>query len=319
VAEPLTPLDVYNALAVGAGGPIARQAVVVSGPEAGAYLQGQLSQDVPGLAPGRSAWSWVLQPTGKVDVLVRVTRTEGDTWVLDTDAGFGQALVTRLSRFKLRTKADIELLDWHAVGLRGAGLTVTASDGGSTVSAPDGGITVSAPDGGSTVSAPDGGIAVDAGWAGLPGLDLLGPDPVLPDGLVPVDEALWEVARIEAGFPRMGAELTESTIPAETGLVTAAVSFTKGCYTGQELVARIDSRGNNVPRHLRGLLLSGPSEVGAVIAANGKPVGALTSVARSPALGWVALAYVSRSVTPGDVVMVDGGPGAEVRDLPLRP
>jgi folate-binding protein YgfZ len=292
VAEPLTPLDVYNALAVGAGGPIARQAVVVSGPEAGAYLQGQLSQDVPGLAPGRSAWSWVLQPTGKVDVLVRVTRTEGDTWVLDTDAGFGQALVTRLSRFKLRTKADIELLDWHAVGLRGAGLTVTA---------------------------PDGGIAVDAGWAGLPGLDLLGPDPVLPDGLVPVDEALWEVARIEAGFPRMGAELTESTIPAETGLVTAAVSFTKGCYTGQELVARIDSRGNNVPRHLRGLLLSGPSEVGAVIAANGKPVGALTSVARSPALGWVALAYVSRSVTPGDVVMVDGGPGAEVRDLPLRP
>jgi folate-binding protein YgfZ len=164
-----------------------------------------------------------------------------------------------------------------------------------------------------------GGIAVDAGWAGLPGVDLLGPDPVVPDGVVPVDEALWEVARIEAGFPRMGAELTESTIPAETGLVAAAVSFTKGCYTGQELVARIDSRGNNVPRHLRGLLLSGPAEVGAAIAADGKPVGALTSVARSPALGWVALAYVSRSVTPGDAVVVDGGPDAEVRDLPLRP
>jgi folate-binding protein YgfZ len=292
VAEPLTPLDAYNALAVGAGGPIARQAVAVSGPEAGTYLQGQLSQDVEGLAPGSSAWSWVLQPTGKVDVLVRITRTEGDRWVLDTDSGFGGALVTRLSRFKLRTKADIDLLDWHAVGLRGTGLTVAA---------------------------PAGGIAVDAGWAGLPGVDLLGPDPVVPDGVVPVDEALWEVARIEAGFPCMGAELTESTIPAETGLVAAAVSFTKGCYTGQELVARIDSRGNNVPRHLRGLLLSGPAEVGAAIAADGKPVGALTSVARSPALGWVALAYVSRSVTPGDAVVVDGGPDAEVRDLPLRP
>jgi folate-binding protein YgfZ len=291
VAEPVSPLDAYAALAVGAGGPIARQAVAVSGPEAGTYLQGQLSQDVEGLAPGASAWSWVLQPTGKVDVLVRVTRTEDDVWVLDTDTGFGPALVSRLSRFKLRTKADIELLDWHAVGLRGAGLTVPA---------------------------PDGGIAVDAGWAGLPGVDLLGPDPVVPAGLVPVDEALWEVARIEAGFPRMGAELSESTIPAETGLVAAAVSFTKGCYTGQELVARIDSRGNNVPRHLRGLLLSGPAEVGAAITAGDKAVGALTSVALSPALGWVALAYVSRSVSPGDAVVVDGGPGAEVRDLPLR-
>jgi folate-binding protein YgfZ len=310
VAEPVSPLDAYAALAVGAGGPIARQAVAVSGPEAGTYLQGQLSQDVEGLAPGASAWSWVLQPTGKVDVLVRVTRTEDDVWVLDTDTGFGPALVSRLSRFKLRTKADIELLDWHAVGLRGAGLTVPAPVGGSTVPAPDGGI---------AITAPDGGIAVDAGWAGLPGLDMLGPDPVVPAGLVPVDEALWEVARIEAGFPRMGAELGESTIPAETGLVAAAVSFTKGCYTGQELVARIDSRGNNVPRHLRGLLLSGPAEVGAAITAGDKAVGALTSVALSPALGWVALAYVSRSVSPGDAVVVDGGPGAEVRDLPLRP
>jgi folate-binding protein YgfZ len=304
VAEPLTPLDAYNALAVGAGGPIARQAVAVSGPEAGTYLQGQLSQDAESLAPGSSAWSWVLQPTGKVDVLVRVTRTEGDTWVLDTDSGFGEALVTRLSRFKLRTKADIDLLDWRAVGLRGAGLTSAA---------------VAAPAGGVNVLAPAGGIAVDAGWAGLPGTDLLGPDPVVPDGVVPVHKELWEVARIEAGFPRMGAELTESTIPAETGLVAVAVSFTKGCYTGQELVARIDSRGNNVPRHLRGLLLSGPAEAGASIAVDGKQVGTLTSVARSPALGWVALAYVSRSVSPGDVVVVDGGPEAEVRDLPLRP
>jgi folate-binding protein YgfZ len=301
MAEPVPPLDAYAALATGAGGPLGRQAVVVRGPEAGTYLQGQVSQDVEGLAPGATAWSWVLQPTGKVDALVRVTRTEDDTWVLDTDDGFGPALVTRLSRFKLRTKADIDLLDWRAVGLRGGGLAADP------------------PPGGGAVPAPAGGIAVDAGWAGLPGVDLLGPDPAVPAGLVPVDADLWEVARIEAGFPRMGAELTEATIPAETGLVAIAVSFTKGCYTGQELVARIDSRGSNVARHLRGLVLAGPAEVGTPLHAGGKQVGTLTSVACSPALGWVALAYLSRSVSPGDPVGIEGGPDAEVRDLPLRP
>ena len=93
-----------------------------------------------------------------------------------------------------------------------------------------------------------------------------------------------------------------------------SVSFTKGCYTGQELVARIDSRGSNVPRHLRGLLLSGPAEPGARLvdlaaasddaARAGKEVGRLTSVARSPRLGWVGLGYVGRSVQPGAALAV---------------
>jgi tRNA-modifying protein YgfZ len=282
----------YAALTSAAGAPLWRDAIVVSGPEAGKYLQGQLSQDVEQLPLGTSVWSWVLQPTGKVDALVRVTRSNDGDWVIDVDGGFGQAVLARLARFKLRTKAELSLLDWQGLALRGASLP--------------------------PVSVPDGGIAADASWAGLPGVDLLGPSVSAPDGLPLVDAEALEVARIETGVPKMGAELTESTIPAETGLVERTVSFTKGCYTGQELVARIDSRGSNVPRHLRGLVLYGLAEPGAELVAEGKVVGHLTSVAESPVLGWVALGYVGRAVAVGDELAVDGGGTAVVRELPLR-
>ena len=136
----------------------------------------------------------------------------------------------------------------------------------------------------------------------------------------------YEVARIEAGVPVMGRELDESTIPAEAGVVDRSVSFTKGCYTGQELVARIDSRGGNVPRRLRGVVVGDGDAVppvGAVVHADGKDVGVLTSVARSARLGApVALAYVRRAVEPPAEVELrwDGGTApARVLALPLVP
>ena len=91
----------------------------------------------------------------------------------------------------------------------------------------------------------------------------------------------YEAVRIECGVPAMGSELTERTIPAEAGqwVIDRSVSFTKGCYTGQELVARIDSRGGNVPRHLRGIVIDAdPPPVGGVVVADGVEVGTLTSV-----------------------------------------
>src|SRR5260370_6484549 len=99
------------------------------------------------------------------------------------------------------------------------------------------------------------------------------------------------------GVPVMGGEIDDKTIPAETGVVDRAVSFTKGCYTGQELVARIDSRGGNVPRHLRGLMLPEQAPVGAEVQVGGKTAGTLTSVA-AKAGGAVARAYFGRGVGP---------------------
>lgn len=292
--------DGYRATRSGtAAAAIERDVVVVEGPEAVAFLQGQLSADVAALAAGASTWSWVLQPGGKVDVLARVTRLDAERLALDTDPGWGDALVTRLKRFKLRTKVSFDQPEWRAIALRGPDAQAPATGGGIEAVA-------------------------DASWPGLVGYDLLGPDPAAPAGAVALDPAELEIARVEAGIVRMGAELTERTIPAETGLVERTVSFTKGCYTGQELVARIDSRGNNVARHLRGLRLSLGAEdilpaAGSALRAGDKDVGTITSVAVSPRLGPIGLAYVRRAIEVGMTVEVGGGGTAVVSGLPLIP
>ena len=145
----------------------------------------------------------------------------------------------------------------------------------------------------------------------------------VPDGVPLCDLDAYEAVRIEAGVPAMGRELDEGTIPAEAGIVDRAVSFTKGCFTGQELVARIDSRGGNVPRHLRGVVV-GTNVVppaGAAVTVDGKVVGVLTSVAESlERRAPVALGYVRRAVEPpADVTITwDGGSApARVEELPL--
>jgi folate-binding protein YgfZ len=270
-----------------------RQVVRADGPEAGSFLQGQLSQDVLTLADGGSAWSWVLAPTGKVDALVRVTRMTGDEWLLDTDEGWGEALMVRLSRFKLRTKVSIEALSWRVLGLRFTG---------------DAGVDRQA-----------GTVELPSTWPGLEGTDRLGPAPEPPEGWRLASAEDYERTRISAGLPRMGAELTEKTIPAETGIVDLTVSFTKGCYTGQELVARIDSRGGHVPRHLRRLTSAGRLTPGAELTGlDGKVAGTVTSAAPTPDGGWVGLGYVRRGVDPPATVRT-GTDGCEVEilDLPV--
>ena len=213
---------------------IERDVVVVEGQDAESFLQGQLSQDIAALAVGEEALSFLLQPQGKVEALLRVRRDGDERFLLDVDAGWGQAVVDRLSRFKLRVKCEITL----------------------------------------------------AGAESLP-------------------EPWGSGSRVAAVWPAMGRELDDKTIPGETGLIDRAVSFTKGCYTGQELVARIDSRGGNVPRHLRRLVLGADGvPEGAAVEVDGKERGRLTSVE-----GGEALAYVQRDVVPpADVEVVwDGG------------
>lgn len=287
---------------------LARDVLAASGPEAASFLQGQLSQDVLALADGAFAWSWLLAPNGKVDALLRVTRLSTDEWLLDTDAGWGEPVLGRLNRFKLRTKVDIQPSPRRVVGLRGAGWE-EAGDG--------------------VLGA---GLVLSPPWPGVEGADVLLPDgsPVALD-VRSADE--YEASRILAGIPKMGAELDERTIPAETGLVAMTASFTKGCYTGQELVARIDSRGGNVPRHLRGLRWA-PAETSAtersgpgtavlpgteLVTTEGRVAGTVTSVA--PARGsavpaWVGLGYVRRGVEIDEVLSAGPG-GAPVTQVEL--
>jgi folate-binding protein YgfZ len=277
---------------------IARDVVRVAGPDAVAFLQGQCSQDVAQLSVGGSAWSLVLQPQGKVDALIRATRVAEDAFVLDIEGGWGQPLLNRLNRFKLRVKADLDELAWACVALRGPGAAAAAQ---------------------AVVPGPEL-LVVDAGWPGLAGVDLLGPDPPVPAGVVEVGPEAYQLTRIEAGVPAMGAELTERTIPAETGVVERAVSFTKGCFTGQELVARIESRGGHVPRRLRGVMAQEAIPVGAVLQIGGKNVGTVTSAAVTPDGGSVGLAYITRDVEPAADATADWegrSAAASIRALPL--
>ena len=269
-------------------GPVPRDAVLVTGADAATYLQGQISQDVEAVAPGTSAWSLVLAPQGKVDAWFRLTRGADGSFVLDVDPGFGETLLSRLERFRLRVDVSFErLAGWRMLAVRGPRATEAWLD---------------------TVDAE---VRSVVDWPGFGGIDLLGPDIALPPGL-PTDGADdLEVARIRAGWPAMGRELTERTIPAEiAGLVESSVSFTKGCYTGQELVARIDSRGGNVPRPVRLLEIRGDGvSPGAGITVDGKPVGEVTSAAADPASGvTVALGPVHRRVEPPADAEVDGIP-----------
>ncbi len=293
-------VDGYHALRAGAGVVmLPRDVVRASGPEAVSYLQGQCSQDVAALEVGGSAESLLLSPQGKVEVYLRMTRVADDELVLDTDRGFGAVMVARLERFRLRTKVAFEPLDWVCAAVRGPEATrgVTGSPA----------------------------LAVPASFAALAGVDLLGPlpddglDAWLADAVVRSPTAAWEACRIEAGLPVNGRELVAGTIAAEVGLVDRTVSFTKGCFTGQELVARLDARGSNVARHLRGVVLTGPADdeemspdhtdrlVGSsVLTPDGDhEVGHLSSVAWSPGLGApVALATLHRRIGPPEAVTV---------------
>jgi folate-binding protein YgfZ len=317
-----------------------RDVFSVKGDDAAAYLQGQLSQDIAALAVGGTADSLLLEPDGKLTVLLRVTRVDAHGFVLDTDAGFGDTMIARLKKFLLRSKVEIERLEWRCLALRGAGVDSAAA-------------------GLRAALAETGVLDLSFEWNGWTGVDLLGPkdvvlDPTtgpLPEGIIPCERDAAEACRIASGIPAMGSELTDRTIAAEAGLVERSVSFTKGCYTGQELVARLDARGNNVPRRLVGVVggtdpdsdadrlafgmtLHAPAEPSAPAdspepldmpeVVTDKVVGTVTSAAWSPELGaWVALAYLHRTVEAPGPIRVRSGDGlggahpARVALLPL--
>ena len=237
--------------------PYSRDVVQVVGPDAATFLHSQLSQDIRPLAVGESSWSFLLQPTGKVDVLLRVWLNGDSSFVLDTDAGYGEAMVARLNRFKIRVKAEITNLPWRCIAVRGDRATE---------------------------------VMGLASWGD--GVDLLGEAPSAPSaaGVGSADDLL--AARIAAGWPAMGSEIVPGeTIPGETGVVAVAVNFTKGCYPGQELVERMDSRGATPPKRLQRVSVAEGTTVGDAYTIDGVVVGVVTSVC-----GEAALAMVKRGV-----------------------
>jgi folate-binding protein YgfZ len=280
---------------------LVRDVASVSGPDARSWLQGQLSQDVLGIERGEAVDSLLLGPEGRIVALVRVSAPGEDELWMDCEQGLGEAVIERLRRFKLRVKADLTSFECRGLALRGPRAGEVAARAGEAADLS----------------------ALPWRWSGDDGWDLLGPSVVLPEDVPLGSDEAAAAARIAAGIPRHGRELTDRTIPHEVGVVERAVSFTKGCYTGQELVARLDSRGARTPRRLRGVVFpdfaaaSGSPEAGTELRSAGKVVGELTSVAMSPATGSpIALALVRREVDPPADCETDCGP-AVVEQLPM--
>ena len=259
-----------------------RDVVAVVGPDARTYLQGQLSQDVEALEVGGSAETFLLQPAGKVDAWMRVSRLADDHFLLDVEEGFGPQVVARLTRFLLRTDCTVQEVQWDL-------LTVLDAEA-------------------SAFSPPVGGLALAVEWPGLVAVDLLGPSVELPAGLAEGSSRDWEARRIAAGIPAMGSEMDSTTIPGSTGVVERSASFTKGCYTGQELVARVNSRSAGTPTRIVRAVGSGPAPaVGSDVTVDSDPAGHLTSVA-TLGDGFVALVSVRRAVATPAEAMVGATP-----------
>ena len=251
------------------------------GPDSKEFLQGQLSQDIESLTDFSSAWSFLLNPNGKLCAWLRVRRISNEEYILDMEQGFGRLALDRLNRFKIRVKCDIETTQSEIIRILGEGANAIKEN------------------------FVDSGSVADLEWSSLEGFDLIGPTATPPEGCTTGTGDQYDYVRITHAVPKMGSELTEGIIPAETNLVSKGVSFTKGCYTGQELVARLDSRGNNVAKHLRRLSSSDVFPRGSDITIEGKKVGSVTS-AISSGSGTVGLGYVARSMEIPGTALIDG-------------
>lgn len=295
-----------------------RDGVFVRGSDAGSWLQGQVSQDLRSLGVGECAETLVLSPQGKVEAYCRATLLADDVILLDTDAGYGERLSERLARFRIRVKAELERVTIRCLSVRGPDSAGHLEASGITLGRVVPGTGAGSPAGGFV-------LAVPADWPGYSGFDVLSSQGAGAEVALDVafgDPAAFEAARIEAGVPAIGRELTEKTIPQEAGaLVEHTVSFTKGCFTGQELVARLDARGGNVAWRLRGVVLASgaQSRAGSPLLAGDREVGHLTSLSWSPGYAApVALAYVRRDVVPPfAATTAPDAAEAVIRELPL--
>jgi tRNA-modifying protein YgfZ len=281
----------------------ARAKFVVRGGEAVDFLQGQVSNDVESLEPGTGCYATILNHKGKLRTDLRILRGEDFLW-LDTEAIGHPVLRHMLATYTLGRDVRWEdLTEDHAI----LSLLGPAADELAGQAPPA-----------SEHAFVDSGAGL---WVRTDlGLDVLcgrrrAEELRAELGAEEVSEEAAECLRIESGRPRLGFDMDSETMPQEAGINERAVDFEKGCYVGQETVARLHWRGKP-NRHLRGLRLSEPVERRTDIVLGEKVVGRVGSTCVSPRFGPIALALLRREASPGDTVRV-GSAEAQVVELPF--
>jgi folate-binding protein YgfZ len=291
----------------------ARAKLRVSGADAAEYLNGQLTNELERLAPDEGCYAALLDRKGHIQADMRVLGlSNGEIW-LDLEPAPAPAVLKHLQTYSIGHEVEIEDASdrWAIVSLIGPR---AAEVSGFEGLAPEHAQRFRDWEGVEVL-----GVATDLGIDLIVRSEQLARLRTLLEaaGAVEVSEAAAEIVRVESGRPRFGAEMGPETMPAEAGIVERAVDFEKGCYIGQEPVARLHYRGRP-NRRLRGLRLSGPAERGETLRLGEREVGTIGTACLSPALGPIALAVVRREASDGDTLAVgEGTVTAEVVEPPF--
>ena len=284
----------------------------VLGPDGAEYLQGQVTNDVEAVGVGEGQYAALLDRKGHMQADLRVLRVGEEAILLDTEPAAKDAALRHLTMYSIgrdvqvgdasAERGVVSLIGPRSVEIAGTPPLPEFANEATTVA----GVEV---------------VAVGT----RDGIDLLHPaaererviNALTEAGAVEVSPEAVEILRVESGVPRFGAEMDAATMPAEAGIVEDAVSFTKGCYIGQETVARLHYKGKP-NRHLRGLRLSGAAAPGVALRLGEKEVGTLGGSIVSPVLGPIGLAIVRREAEPGvELAVGEDGVTAEVVALPF--
>jgi folate-binding protein YgfZ len=290
-----------------------RGKLLVSGAEAADYLQGQLTNDIEAIGPGEGAYAALLDRKGHMQGDMRILRPgEGPDLLLDTEPEALEAVRRHLAMYKIGREVDVVDVTGERALLSLIGPRAVEIAGSAAL--PENlceEVTIA----GTQVLAVGTATGIDLIFE-AEARDRVA-DALLAAGAAEVSPEAVEILRIEVGRPRFGAEMGTETMPAEAGIVEQAISFTKGCYIGQETVARLHYKGKP-NRHLRGLKLSGTAQPGEPVRLGDRELGRLGGAAVSPAFGPIGLAILRREAEPGATVAVgEDGVTAEVVALPF--
>jgi folate-binding protein YgfZ len=299
-----------------------RGKLALSGSGAVEFLNGQVTNELAGLSPGDGCYAAFLTHKGKMLGDLRILAlgeqpsAPPSELLLDTERVALQGLFDMIRRFKVGydvelAKRTLERAMLSLIGPESAALAALES----LPAAEHANTPVEIAGVSALAVRTDVGVDLICDAADSERLSAA----LIERGATTVSATAAECLRVERGRPRYGVDIDETTIPQEEALNERAVSFTKGCYVGQETVARLHWRGKP-NRHLRGLRLSAPAAPGEQLQLGERSVGRLGSAVLSPQLGPIALALVRREAEPGATVTVgEQGVTAEVTELPFAP